>query len=124
MLTTALSPTATREEAANVIDAANCQLDDILAWGSKWQVTFGAEMTQAIPITCLREDARLLIGQLRFDEHVLPIQDSINIRRVEVDSKLCFDRHLESVARKAVAVPLSAARFLFNRSQENVRAQP
>ena len=31
----------------------------------------------------------------------IPLQDSINILGVEVDSRLLFDRHLESVARKA-----------------------
>ena len=35
----------TREEATKVIDATNCQLDDILAWGRKWQVKFAAEKT-------------------------------------------------------------------------------
>ena len=60
-----------------------------------------AAKTQAIPIICLREDARLLAGQLRFGEDTLAIQDSINVLDVEVNSKLSFDRHLESVAYKA-----------------------
>ena len=40
----------TREEAANVIDATNRKLDDILAWSRRWQVKFAAEKTQAILI--------------------------------------------------------------------------
>ena len=96
-----LSPTYTREEATNVIDATNRQFDNILAWGRRWQIKFAAEKTQAILITRPREDARLLAGQLKFGEDTLAIQDYINILEVEVDSKLSFDRHLESVARKA-----------------------
>ena len=38
----------------------------------------------------------------KLEQHdTLAIQDSINILGVEVNSKLSFDRHLESVARKA-----------------------
>lgn len=43
----------------------------------------------------------LLEGQLKFGEDTLAIKDSINILGVEVDSKLSFDCHLESVACKA-----------------------
>ena len=45
----------------------------------------------------------MLEGQINnyFGLDTLPIQDSVNILGVEVDSKLCFDSHLESVARKA-----------------------
>ena len=74
MLTTASSPTAS-EEAANVIDATNRQLDDILAWISRWQVKFAAEKTQVILISHSREDARLFAGQLRFSEDNLAIHD-------------------------------------------------
>ena len=74
-----LSHSYTREEVANVIDATNHQLDDILAWGRMWQVKFAAEKTQAILITRSCQDARLLAGQLG----------------VEVDC------HLENGARKA-----------------------
>ena len=60
-----------------------------------------AEKIQAILITRLHQDARLLARQLRFGEDILAIQDSINILGVEVDSKLSFDRHLESMVHKA-----------------------
>ena len=43
----------------------------------------------------------MLEGQIKFGVDTLAIQDSVNILGVEVDSKLCFDSHLESVARKA-----------------------
>ena len=90
-----------REESASVIDATNRHLGDILAWGERWQVKFAAEKTQALIISRSREDVRLLEGQLKFGVDTLAIKDSINILGVEVDSKLSFDRHLESVARKA-----------------------
>ena len=96
-----LSHSYTRDEVANVINVTNRHLGDIMAWGRRWQVKFAAEKTQAVLISRSREDARLLEGQIKFGGDVLAIQDSVNILGVEVDSKLCFDSHLESVARKA-----------------------
>lgn len=40
-------------------------------------------------------------GRLKMGENNIPLQDSVNILGVEVDSLLLFDRHLEDVARKA-----------------------
>ena len=74
--------------------STNRQLYYILAWGSRWQVRLTGDVT-------LRLDARLLKGQLKFDVNNLAIQNSIDILWVEVDSKLCFHYHLESVVRKA-----------------------
>ena len=48
-----------------------------------------------------REDVRLLADQLMFGENTFAIQDSINILGMEIDSKLSFNCHLESVARIA-----------------------
>ena len=96
-----LTHSYTREETADVINATNRQLGDIMAWGSRWQVKFASEKTQAMVISRSREDARLLQGKLKFGVDTLEIKDAINILGMEVDSKLCFDRHLESVARRA-----------------------
>ena len=52
---------------------------------------FVAEKTQAMLISPLREDAKLLEGQIRFGEDTLAIQDSVNILGMWND--------LESVAR-------------------------
>ncbi|KAG0716705.1 hypothetical protein GWK47_000965 [Chionoecetes opilio] len=48
-----------------------------------------------------REDPGLLEGKLKFGDDTLAIKDSINILGVEVDSRLCFVRQLETVARRA-----------------------
>ncbi len=96
-----LSQSYDRGAAADVIETANRQLGDIMAWGRRWQVQFAAEKTQAILISRSREDARLLEGKLRFGEDTLAFKDSINILGVEVDSTLCFNRHLETVAHRA-----------------------
>ena len=96
-----LSHSYDRQEAVNVIDAANRHLGDIMAWGKRWQVKFAAEKTQALVISRSQEDARLMEGKLKFGEDTLAIKDSVNILGVEIDSKLSFHRHLESVARKA-----------------------
>ncbi|KAG0719442.1 hypothetical protein GWK47_050436 [Chionoecetes opilio] len=90
-----------KEETANVIDATNRQLGDITAWGRRWQVKFAAEKTQAMVISRSREDPRLLERKLKFGDDTLAIKNSINILGVDVDSRLRFDRHLETVARRA-----------------------
>ncbi|MPC95521.1 hypothetical protein E2C01_090737 [Portunus trituberculatus] len=66
-----------------------------------WQVKFAAEKTQALVISRSRENVRLTESQLKLGEDTLVIKDFINILGVELDSKFSFDRHLESVARKA-----------------------
>ncbi|KAG0719571.1 hypothetical protein GWK47_050170 [Chionoecetes opilio] len=48
-----------------------------------------------------REDARLLEGNLKFGDDTLAIKGSINILGMEVDSRISFDRHLETVVRRA-----------------------
>ena len=46
-------------------------------------------------------DARKLHGRLRMEDNTIPLQDSVSIFGVEVDSRLLFDRHLKEVAQKA-----------------------
>ena len=96
-----LSQSYNREEAAEVIQITNRHLGEILAWGERWQVKFAAEKTQAMLITRSPWDVRLLEGQLKFGDDILAVKDSVNILGVEVDSKLSFDHHLESLARRA-----------------------
>lgn len=96
-----LSHSYDRGAVAEVLEVANRQLGDIMAWGRRWQVRFAAEKTQAIIISRSREDLRLLEGRLRFGEDTLAFKDSINILGVEVDSTLSFSRHLETVAHRA-----------------------
>ena len=95
-----LSYSYNREEAAEVIEATNRHLSDIMAWGRRWQVKFAAEKTQAMLISRSWRDAKLLEGQLRSGEDTLAVKGSVTVL-VEVDSTLSFARHLESVARKA-----------------------
>ncbi|XP_045118181.1 uncharacterized protein LOC123508485 [Portunus trituberculatus] len=90
-----------RGEAQNVVQAVNRQLQDILAWGERWQVKFAPEKTQAMVITRSQGEADQLRGKLRLGPDTIPLQDTIEILGVEVDSRLQFDRHLEKVARNA-----------------------
>ena len=96
-----LSRTYRREEAQGMIESVNRQLADIMAWGRRWQVKFAPDKTQAMVISRSGEDARQLHGRLRLGNDTIPIQASVNILGVEVDSDLRFDRHLEKVAHKA-----------------------
>lgn len=96
-----LSHSYRREETADAIDTINRQLDDIIAWGKKWQIKFASEKTQAMIISRSREDSRLFEGKLKMGNNILSISDSANILGVDVDSSLSFDRHLEKVAHRA-----------------------
>uniref|UniRef100_A0A0P4VU58 Reverse transcriptase domain-containing protein n=1 Tax=Scylla olivacea TaxID=85551 RepID=A0A0P4VU58_SCYOL len=96
-----LSHSYSREEAVNVIDTTNHHLCDILVWSRRWQVKYLPKRPRPWSSPCSREDARVMEGQLKFGEDILAIKDSINFLGVEVDSRLSFNRHLESVARKA-----------------------
>ena len=77
------------------------QISDMLAWDRRWQVKFAGKKTEAVLISCSCADAKLLKGRLRFGKDTLTIQDSTNILEVEVNSKLSFHCHLESVAHKS-----------------------
>ncbi|MPC78165.1 hypothetical protein E2C01_072647 [Portunus trituberculatus] len=90
-----------RGEAQNVLQAVNRQLQDIIAWGERWQVKFAPEKNQAMVVTCSQGEADHLRGRLRLRPDTIPLQDSIEILGVEVDSRLQFDRHLDKVARSA-----------------------
>ncbi|XP_045101390.1 uncharacterized protein LOC123498345 [Portunus trituberculatus] len=52
-------------------------------------------------ITRSQGEADQLRGKLRLGPDTIPLQDTIEILGVEVDSRLQFDRHLEKVARNA-----------------------
>ncbi|MPC92470.1 hypothetical protein E2C01_087561 [Portunus trituberculatus] len=72
-----------------------------MAWGERWQVKFAHEKTQAMMITRSQGEADHLRGRLRLGPDTIPLQDSIEILGVEMDSRLQFNCHLEKVARSA-----------------------
>ncbi|KAG0721592.1 hypothetical protein GWK47_046184 [Chionoecetes opilio] len=103
MLPTAPCPTPTpREETGERDRFHQPSTCDITAWGKGGgKSSFAAPETQAMVISRLSEDPRLLEGKLKFGDDTLAIKDSINILGVKVDSRLRFDRHLETVGRRA-----------------------
>lgn len=96
-----LSWTYEREEAEEVVQSANALLSDVMAWGDRWQVKFAPDKTQAMVVSRSPRDAREMRGRLRMGANTVPLQDSVDILGVEIDSRLLFDRHLENVARQA-----------------------
>ena len=48
-----------------------------------------------------QQDTRQLQWRLRLGCDIIPLQDSVDILGVEVDSQLRFDCYLKNVARKA-----------------------
>ena len=81
-----LSWTYERGEAQAVVPSANALLSDIMAWGDRWQVKFAPDKTQAMVVTRSHVDARELHGRLRMGDNTIPLQDSVSILGVEVDS--------------------------------------
>ena len=69
-----------------MVQSANALLSDIIAWGDRWQVKFAPDKTQAMVVTHSQVDARELHGRLTMGDNTIPLQDSVSILGVEVDS--------------------------------------
>ena len=72
-----------------------------MAWGERWQIKFAPDKTQAKLILRSQEGASQERRKLKFRRDTIPLQDSINIFGLEVDSRLRFDRRLEKVTLNA-----------------------
>ena len=96
-----LSWTYERGEAQAVVHSANALLSNIMAWGDRWQVKFALDKTQAMVVTRIYVDERELHGRLRMAGNTIPLQDSVSILGMEVDSRLLCEHHLEEGVRKA-----------------------
>ena len=84
-----------------MVQSVNKQLTDIMTCCDRWQVKFDPDKTQAMVGSRSQEDIKQLYGRSRLGRDTIPLQNSVDILGVEVDSQLRFDRHLENVARKA-----------------------
>lgn len=67
-----------------------------MTWGKWCQVRFASDKTQVMVISRSEEDTRQLHGKRRLVNGTIPIQASVNILGVLVDSQLRFDRYLEN----------------------------
>ena len=96
-----LSWTYKRDETEAVVQSANAVLNAVMAWGDRWQVQFAPDKTQAMVVSRSPWDASEMRGRLMMGANIIPLQESVDILGVEFDSRLLYDRHLETVARQA-----------------------
>ena len=109
------SCTYPRQDSERADDEINQQLRVIQEWGTRWQVTFAPEKTQAMVISRSPAVNPAVEGKLCFDGVALPFQESIKILRVEVDRELWFDDYIKHIALKTyhrVNAPRRVAGFL------------
>ena len=79
----------------------NQALDTIAAWGRRWQVDLAQDKTQVMLITRRRSPPAFPIPPILLDGKVLPLQSTVTILGLEIDSSLTFTSHVKSTASKA-----------------------
>ncbi|KAG0721805.1 putative RNA-directed DNA polymerase from transposon X-element [Chionoecetes opilio] len=73
----------------------------IQEWGTRWQVTFAPEKTQAMVVSRSPAAGPAVEGRLRFGGVPLPLQEAVKVLGVEVDRELRFNGHIKHIAKKA-----------------------
>ena len=96
-----LSCTYPQQDSGRAVDDVNNQLRTIQEWGTRWQVNFAPEKTQAMVVSRSPAAGPAVAGRLRFGDSLLPLKDSVKILGVEVDRELRFDEHVKHIAKKA-----------------------
>ena len=79
----------------------NQVLQTIVVWGRRWQVDLAPEKTQVMLVSrghCFPDTP---IPTILLDGRALPLQDSISILGVEMNSALTFTGHVKTIARKS-----------------------
>ena len=79
----------------------NQALDAITSWGRRWQVDLALDKTQVMLVTRRRSPPAIPIPPIHLDGLVLPLQASVTILGVEIDSSLSFTSHVKKIATKA-----------------------
>ncbi|KAG0715309.1 hypothetical protein GWK47_012230 [Chionoecetes opilio] len=76
-------------------------LQTVISWGRRWQVDLAPEKTQAILISRRQRPPDTPIPTILLGGRPVPLQRSISILGVEVNSVLTFTDHIRTIARKA-----------------------
>ena len=96
-----LSCSYPRHDSVRAADEVNQQLSVIQEWGTRWQVNFAPEKTQAMVVSRSPAAGPAVEGRLRFGGVPLPLQKAVKVLGVEVDRELRFDGHIKHIANKA-----------------------
>ncbi|KAG0712555.1 hypothetical protein GWK47_018223 [Chionoecetes opilio] len=76
-------------------------LQTVISWGRRWQVDLAPEKTQAMLISRRQRPLDTPIPTILLGGRPVPLQTSISILGVEVNSVLTFTDHIRTIARKA-----------------------
>ncbi|KAG0715148.1 hypothetical protein GWK47_012632 [Chionoecetes opilio] len=76
-------------------------LQTVISWGRRWQVDLAPEKTQAMLISRRQRPPDTPIPTILLGGRPVPLQTSISILGVEVNSVLTFTDHIRTIARKA-----------------------
>jgi len=79
----------------------NQVLQTIIVWGRRWQVDLAPEKTQVMLVSRRHSPLDTPIPTILLDGRALPLQASISILGVEMNSALTFTGHVKTIARKA-----------------------
>ncbi len=77
------------------------KLNLIKELGEQWQVNFAPNKTQAMVVSRSTTALHEMEGRVWFGDTALPLEDHIRILGVDVDRKLRFGLHLQTIARQA-----------------------
>ncbi|KAG0716722.1 hypothetical protein GWK47_009008 [Chionoecetes opilio] len=76
-------------------------LQTVISWGRRWQVDLAPEKTQAMLISRRQRPPDTPIPTILLGGRPVPLQTSISILGVEVNSVLTFTDHIRTIARKS-----------------------
>ncbi|KAK4326961.1 hypothetical protein Pmani_002564 [Petrolisthes manimaculis] len=79
----------------------NQALETITSWGRRWQVDLAQDKTQVMLVTRRSSPPAIPIPPNHLDGLVLPLQTTVTILGVEIDSTISFTSHVKKTASKA-----------------------
>ena len=90
-----------REECMQVAERVNTKLQSISEWGTRWQVNFAPEKTQAMVISRSPAATTSMAQLLKMGNKTLHLLDNISILGVNFDKQLRFDDHIKEICQIA-----------------------
>ena len=90
-----------RDDCMQVAELVNAKLQSIKEWGTRWQVNFAPEKTQAMVISRSPTAATSMAQLLKMGNKPLPLLDNISILGVNFDKELRFDDHIREICQIA-----------------------
>ena len=84
-----------------IVHQINEVLEIISSWGRRWQVELAQDKTQVMLVSRHRGPRTITIPPILLDGKVLPLQSTVHILGIEVNSCLSFTDHVRKLASRA-----------------------